>query len=322
MRIGSILFLLFASLLSTEAAAMDAGDVVRMTRAAVGDEVITAQMKAVRARFALTADDIVRLKNEGVSDTVLKAMIDTAADATVQPAGPPAASAPAAPVPLASSVPPATGEGTLVIENLDSRDYSLQVNVPNGNIFLWNASAAEWREPLPARGSTVFRLPPGRHLFRWVGEAEGHLITVRPGGESRVVLTRTNADGGEAVYVSLFEEGQRTGGGRLVNLKNALVFPPAPVAFVQHPEPVPAVVERHYYHPAPERHVVYRPAPTRYEPRCEYRYRTASWLIPGFAYSWNRGKSRYTMGWDSHGDLGFTYGRRLGRSGYSFSWGW
>jgi hypothetical protein len=57
------------------AAGLEADDVVRLTKANVGDEVIIAQMQAAKARFALTADEIVRLKKEGVSDAVLKAMI-------------------------------------------------------------------------------------------------------------------------------------------------------------------------------------------------------------------------------------------------------
>jgi len=57
--------------------ALDTNDIVNLSKAKTGDEVIIAQIKVTKARFTLTADEIVRLKKEGVSDAVLKAMIET-----------------------------------------------------------------------------------------------------------------------------------------------------------------------------------------------------------------------------------------------------
>ena len=73
------------ALVASSTRAMEANDVARLAKAKVGDEVIIAQIKAAKARFALTADEIIRLKKEGVSDAVLRFMIETAARPRQEP---------------------------------------------------------------------------------------------------------------------------------------------------------------------------------------------------------------------------------------------
>ncbi len=67
-----------SSLSTVDPRAMTPDDVIGMTRAGVGAEVITRQIESTRSRFELTAGEIVRLKREGVTDEVITAMIDTA----------------------------------------------------------------------------------------------------------------------------------------------------------------------------------------------------------------------------------------------------
>jgi len=292
-----------------------------MTKANVGDEVIVAQMRATKARFVLTADEIVRLKKEGVSDAVLKAMIESA---KAQPVKEPPADARAGEEnqPPAAE-PKATDVGLLILENLDSRDYSVQVDARNRNVFYWKASGAEGREPLPARSSQVYRLAPGNYRLTWVSGADNHLIKVLPGKESRATLTRTSAEGTEVVYLSLFEDGDRRGGGKLMTLADR-----APVQ-ASEPQQSPAsarIVEKHYY-TAPAQQSCYQPAYTAYSPYYYdpgYRYYGTryTWGYPTFSYAWARGRNSYAVGWGPYGDLGFSWHRRLGHSGFSLGWGW
>lgn len=312
-----LMIVLLLAVPGAAAAAMETEEVVRLTKAQVGDEVIIAQMKAAGARFALTTDEIVRLKREGVSDAVIKAMIESAPPR--EP--PPAAKAEPRPQPAAPAAEPAAASGTLVIENLDSRDYSLQVDAEHGNVFFYSASAAEWRRPLPARSSQAWPLPAGAYRLTWVGGSDSHTVTVAAGGESRAVLTRTVADGFEAVYVSLSEGGRQRGGGRL----HVLADSPPPRAAAPAPAPPAAqstvVVERHYYAAPP-------PRPVRAAPACggygyDRRRRSGGLcLLPAFSYDWKRGRNVYSLGWGPGGGLGFAWHRRLGRSGYTLSWGW
>lgn len=317
--------------LAPTAWALETGDVIRMTKAQVGDEVIKAQIEAEKARFELSADAIIRLKEEGVSDAIIKAMIETAGRTDEAGEEPAADAAEAGDAPEIVEEPTGDGQGTLILENLDSRSYSVQVDSTHGRIFYYGGVATEGREALPARSSQVWNLPAGRYDVRWVAEDENHTVLISAGRESKVTLTRTTTEGSEALYVSLFEDGQRRGGGRLVTLVDQSPAEAVGTAAA----PPTTVIEKHYYAqpaaaPAPvyvqgSPGYCYQPSSSYYS-QPSYRHssyrRSSNWLIPGLAYSWKRGKSRYTLGWDSYGNTGFSYGRKLGRSGYTLNWGW
>ena len=66
-----------SSFLNINERAMTAGDVINMTKAGVGPDVITRQIEVTRSRFKLDTDQIIQLKEAGVDDKVLKAMIET-----------------------------------------------------------------------------------------------------------------------------------------------------------------------------------------------------------------------------------------------------
>jgi hypothetical protein len=290
------------------AAGLESDDVVRMAKANVGDEVIIAQLQAAKARFSLTAEDLIRLKKEGVSDAVLRVMIEARPPA----AGPEGASAPQSGD--RGPAKPGPEAGSLVLENLDSRAYSLQVDPEHRNVFYYWASSAEGREPLPARSSQVYRLAPGTYRLTWVAGQDSHAIKVLGGKESRVTLTRTAADGVEAVYLSLFEDGERRGGGRLMVLADNSAAPaPGPAQ-----ASAAAVVEKHYY-VAPAQQTCYRPVPA-YRDCCAAR---PAWFFPAFSYNWSRGRDGYAVGWGPRGDLGFSWHHWSGgRNGFSLGLGW
>ena len=60
-----------------ENSAMTMEDVIALSKANTGDEVIIAQIQAKQAVFALSNQDIINLKNAGVSEPVIEAMIKT-----------------------------------------------------------------------------------------------------------------------------------------------------------------------------------------------------------------------------------------------------
>jgi hypothetical protein len=57
--------------------AMTVSDVIALSKANTGDEVIIAQIRATRSVFALSNQEIIDLKNAGVSEKVIEAMIKT-----------------------------------------------------------------------------------------------------------------------------------------------------------------------------------------------------------------------------------------------------
>lgn len=72
---------LFAALVLLMAAqtgyALSIEEIIDLSKASVGDEVIVAQIEATGAIFALSAADLIRLKENGVSERVLMRMIQT-----------------------------------------------------------------------------------------------------------------------------------------------------------------------------------------------------------------------------------------------------
>jgi hypothetical protein len=57
--------------------AMTVDDIISMSKAGAGTEVIKDQILSTHSRFILSPQDIIRLKSEGVVDDVLRAMIES-----------------------------------------------------------------------------------------------------------------------------------------------------------------------------------------------------------------------------------------------------
>jgi hypothetical protein len=64
--------------------AMTVDDIITMSKAGAGNEVIKDQILSTRSRFVLTTQDIIRLTTEGVADDVLRAMIESGDRPNVQ----------------------------------------------------------------------------------------------------------------------------------------------------------------------------------------------------------------------------------------------
>jgi hypothetical protein len=64
-----------ASLRIAEDRAVTIEEVIRMSKAGVGKDVIVQQLDATYSKFRLTSDDIVRLTEEGVDQDVIRAMV-------------------------------------------------------------------------------------------------------------------------------------------------------------------------------------------------------------------------------------------------------
>ena len=64
--------------------ALNKEDVVNMATSDIGDDVITAQIRATGSRFALSVSDITELKKAGVSEKVIEYMISTGKESEAQ----------------------------------------------------------------------------------------------------------------------------------------------------------------------------------------------------------------------------------------------
>lgn len=84
--VKTLILALLVILAATPAVGLTVEDVVEMTRAGLGDEVIINQIQATHSRFDLTVDEIIALSDGGVSDAVLAHMIATAFEYDTVPA--------------------------------------------------------------------------------------------------------------------------------------------------------------------------------------------------------------------------------------------
>ena len=66
-----------SSLVTINERAVTVQDIINMTKAEVGPDIIKRHIEVTRSQFMLDPDQIVRLKEAGVNDRVIKAMLDT-----------------------------------------------------------------------------------------------------------------------------------------------------------------------------------------------------------------------------------------------------
>ena len=79
-------------------------DVIQLSQASVGDDVIIKQIQKKGHRFDLSTSDILRLKDSGVSNQVIRAMVDPSS-VVVSPTAPPTAAVQQKTVPPSSATP-------------------------------------------------------------------------------------------------------------------------------------------------------------------------------------------------------------------------
>jgi len=77
--VGVVMFTLAgcAAFMVVNERAMTVDDVISLSKAKLGSDVIIRQIEVTRSKFRLTPTDLVRLKNEGVDDDVIESMIET-----------------------------------------------------------------------------------------------------------------------------------------------------------------------------------------------------------------------------------------------------
>ena len=111
---AGLLLMLFSS---APAAAVSLRDIIELTKAGLGEDVLLALIEVDRTIYVLTPAQILELKQVGVTERVIVAMIRSARTPALQPEA----------VPVATHVPPATPLGTdpnpqvIVIDHHDDR---------------------------------------------------------------------------------------------------------------------------------------------------------------------------------------------------------
>lgn len=263
-------------------------DIVTLAQRNVGEDVLISTVNNSKTEFTLTAPDIIKLKNAQVPNTVITAMLKhhgvavAAAPTPVAPPPAPAALAPAAPRAVLA------GEGTLDIENLDERPWSYRYEPAVHTIWIVPAEV-ERRGMIGAHAHVSLRMNADNYQIRYSGQNPGATVVVNGNQKSQVLLTRVNTDQLEALYVSVFENGEKRPGGRLVVLRensgapvrrdSQAVVPPS-TEYVQPPSVVQTVPQTTviyedpvYVGPPP---VVYAPHYYRYAPYYYYPRNTVN----------------------------------------------
>jgi hypothetical protein len=249
-------------------AADSADDVVAMAQKGVGEEVLLAAVENSKTGFNLTTADIIKMKESKVPDRVVAAMIRHRPGAKAEAAAPKVAAAPLA---------PRAADGVLNIENLDDKTWSYMYE-PDAQTIWISRGTTNGRGNLEPHGGLSLRMPAGTYSVRYNGRDNGQNVTVHADDKSLLMLTRVETAQLEALYVTVFEKGERKSGGRLVTLREN----PAPKKGAYNDDldsqPAERVVERERVVEVPSTTVVYR------EPSVVY----SSYAYPSYYPSYSR----------------------------------
>jgi len=167
--------------------APNVAEVVKLTKAGLGEEVVLAYVKNSKSPYRLSADDVLALKTAGISSPVLTAMLthDSPAQNNVEqrpaqpvavptsvPPPPPAGTAPSAPQapPVPATTPPAP---TVTAQTPPPPPPQVEViPVAPGPDYYWNDGYWAWRGGAYVwiGGGWIIR-PPGIY---WGGRWGGH----------------------------------------------------------------------------------------------------------------------------------------------------
>lgn len=286
---------------AAEAVSLD--DVVNMAKQGVGEEILLAAVERSDSAYRLSADQILKLKEAGVPEKVIAAMLRKRGTAMPPPVEPVAAQ---------DAALPAAAQGTLNIENVDDLPWAYRLDSASKILWVSKPDATSQRL-LTGHGGVSLTAPAGSYEIRYVGEENSNPFTVVAGQTSLVLVSRVDTQDFEGLYVSVFEQGERKGGGRLAILRQTARQPaaqpqatyqyvPARVTRAEEQPQVqsqPRVVERYV---EPQTTVIYRPAPVYYDPWPYYGCQP-------YHYPWNRVYMRYGSGYHrrSHWSVGFGF---------------
>ena len=275
------------AIIVTPARAESVDDIATLAQRNAGEDVMLATVDKSANEFNLSAADIIKLKNANVPNTVITAMLKhhaSAAQAPVQaqaapqPAPAPAAPlqipdrdlpAPSAPAAAAAHAAPLPGDGTLEIENLDTSTWSYRYEPAISTIWIVPPTSQSSRGNVAPNGGVTLRMASGVYNVRYpdANKDEGATLTVNGGQKSQLLLTRTTTDQLDALYVSVFENGEKRAGGRLIAFRMNGPVQRNSQAAPQSIQP-PTVVEAPTY-VQPQTTIIYRDPPVVY-----YPYRT------------------------------------------------
>jgi hypothetical protein len=312
--------------LATSAMAQSTEDIVSLHEKGVGEDVLLAAVENSKTGFTLSAADILKLKDAKVPDKVVAAMLRHKGKGGEIAARP----AVAAPVPVMKDG-VAAADGTLNIENVDDKHWAYMYEPDEQTIWI-TGEKGEGRGALEAHGGVSLRMKPGTYSVRFEGEEKGQAVKVLAGEKSLILLSRVETAQIEALYVSIFERGERKSGGRIVVLREtpkasngrAAKQPEREETVVarnadrDYEQPRERVIERERIVEVPSTTVVYRDA---YVPAPVYPvYVAPRYCAPHYApvYCGPRyysGCGSYYSGHHGYSSFGYSnYGRRSGFS--------
>lgn len=286
-------------------------EIVQLAQKGVGEQVLLAAVEQAQGGFALSAEQIIKLKGAGVPESVIAAMLRKK---------PGTASAPVA---IAAAQPAAAaGQGAINLENVDDRPWACRLDAA-ARILWFSAPGAGDEKVLSAHGGLTLTAGAGQYEARYVGERVGTPFGVQTNEKTLLLVSRVETDEFEGLYLSVFEKGERKGGGRLAVLRQTRAGKPQ--ASYQYYEP-PArdlrsaerLIERERVYVEPATTVVYRADPwyvPTYYPYSPY------WSGYPYYSSWHR---PYYYPWSCYGPrtgVGFGYRHGGHRSGWSVGFG-
>ncbi|MGH7145294.1 MAG: hypothetical protein ACREJ2_14375 [Planctomycetota bacterium] len=222
----AVLLLLFTQL---PIFSMDVQDVLELKKAAIGDAVIEAQIKAEAATFHLSTADLKQLKAAGASDALLLAMVSSGHPApTSTPATPATLVSPAnAGAPVAGQPNDAQPQtATLQLEMMDPTDLDVALDAQHQRITvalageLGGDGAADrfaWR--LTAGKRLAVTVPAGTYTIRWANDDQTFTATLGDGLTTKLIFSQASTKLFDALYLSIFRGENRIDGGRLHMLK-------------------------------------------------------------------------------------------------------
>ena len=261
------LLALFVSALAPFAAhAESVDDIVTLSQKNVGEDVILASIGNAKNDFNLTASDIIKLKNANVPNTVITAMLKHHAVAAAPapapaplvaaPAAPPVdGPAPATPPQAAPPLPLEAGEGQLDLENLDTRAWSYRFEPSLGTIWI---VPAERTGRIAPNQNLRLSIKTGVYQIRYSGQEKGAKVTVYNNRKSQVLISRVETAQLEAMYVSVFENGEKKEGGRLVVFRDSDAAPQREAQAAVPPTDYVTPAEPPLAYSVPQTTVIYR----------------------------------------------------------------
>jgi hypothetical protein len=298
LQIALVLTLLVA-LGNTAAEALSVDEVVKLANQGVGEEVLLATVERADAAFNLTVDQIVKLKQAGVPEKVIAVMLRKKGGGMM----PPVEVAPRVQDAAPQAAPDGAAQGTLNVENVDELSWAYRLD-PNTRILWIYKPDAKSERLLAPHGGVTLSAPAGAYEVRYVGEENSNPLSVVAGQTSLVLVSRVDTQDFEGLYISVFEQGERKGGGRLAILRQAprrtIGQPQATYQYLPskttESEPQTQTVQQTVVEPATT--VIYRPAPG-YAPGAYYGpsyYPYSPYYGPSPYYPWNRVLFRYGNG--------------------------